>query len=126
MFTQQNSVYENKIFVPGFRSCFCGVCRPGHLNPDCPATSGTNRHTKSEAKLQARASTHAEQSTRNTFHSKGCRADNAPADAAAAGVDVDAATAGVEVAVAVARVEVAMEGLDDPEGPEVLEAGLNF
>ena len=65
----QHTVYEHKTFVKGLRSCpsqpkcvIGGACSEG-----CVCSQG-NRHTASDAKLLKRMSTHAEQSTRQKFH----------------------------------------------------------
>eukprot|EP00966_Prymnesium_polylepis_P079009 1831099-Prymnesium_polylepis.1 len=69
MFTDQHTVYENKVFTPGLRSCpstpKCII--GGEINAECICAMG-NRHSKSDSQLLQRESIHPEKSTRNKFH----------------------------------------------------------
>ena len=69
VYVWQHTVYNHKSFVRGLRSCSsqpkCVI--GGACNSECVCSQG-NRHKASDAKLLERQSTHAEQSTRQKYH----------------------------------------------------------
>ena len=69
IFSEQHKVYQDGIFVPGFRSCLCQPpCQIGGQKCSTCICAQENSRAASRTKLLSRDAIHAEASTRNKFN----------------------------------------------------------